>query len=84
MFLIVNSSNNHLIMKTAIVVDDDFDTVDVFCQLLKNHQISVVGKGHNGIINSYLKWAWNEKNAYKIIEKYLQPWLIQLILKCQI
>ncbi len=48
MFLIVNLSNNYLIMKTAIVVDDDYDTVDVFSQLLENHEISVVGKGYNG------------------------------------
>ena len=44
-------------MKTAIVVDDDSDTVDVFCQLLENHQISVVGKGYNGkeAIDLFLK-----------------------------
>jgi len=34
--------------KTAIVIDDDYDTVDTFSELLENHQISIVGKGYNG------------------------------------
>ena len=34
--------------KTAIVVDDDFDTVDTFTELLEEQKISVVGKGYNG------------------------------------
>ena len=44
-------------MKTVIIVDDDHDTVDVFCQLLENHQISVIGKGYNGkeAIDLFLK-----------------------------
>ena len=44
-------------MKTVIVVDDDHDTVEVFSQLLENHQISVVGKGYNGkeAIDLFLK-----------------------------
>lgn len=34
--------------KTAIVIDDDFDTVDTFAELLEEEQITVVGKGYNG------------------------------------
>ncbi len=34
--------------KTAIVIDDDYDTVDIFSELLEQHQITVVGKGYNG------------------------------------
>lgn len=35
-------------MVTAIVVDDDKDTVDVFCDYLEIKQVRVVGKGYNG------------------------------------
>ena len=34
--------------KTAIVIDDDFDSVEIFSDLLKEYNISVVGKGFNG------------------------------------
>ena len=34
--------------KTAIVIDDDFDSVDIFSSLLEEIKISVVGKGYNG------------------------------------
>lgn len=37
-------------MTTAIVVDDDFDTVDVFCDYLDLKGVKVLGKGHNGKI----------------------------------
>jgi DNA-binding NarL/FixJ family response regulator len=33
---------------TAIVIDDDKDTVDVFCDYLDMRQVKVVGKGYNG------------------------------------
>ena len=35
-------------IKTAIVVDDDHDIVDVFCDILQIMQIEVVGKGYDG------------------------------------
>ena len=34
--------------KTAIVIDDDYDTVDTFSELLEEQQITVIGKGYNG------------------------------------
>jgi DNA-binding NarL/FixJ family response regulator len=34
--------------KTAIVVDDDSDIVEIFSALLEEREISVVGKGYNG------------------------------------
>ena len=34
--------------KTAIVVDDDSDTVEIFSSLLEEYEISVIGKGYNG------------------------------------
>ncbi len=34
--------------KTAIVIDDDFDSVEIFSLLLEERGISVVGKGYNG------------------------------------
>ena len=33
---------------SAVVVDDEKDTLDVFSELLANHEINVVGKGYNG------------------------------------
>lgn len=33
---------------TVIVVDDDFDSVEIFSSLLEENNISVVGKGYNG------------------------------------
>lgn len=35
-------------MVTAIVVDDDKDTVDVFCEYLNMKNVKVVGMGYNG------------------------------------
>jgi DNA-binding NtrC family response regulator len=35
-------------MTTVIVVDDDIDTVDVFCDYLQLKKITVLGRGHNG------------------------------------
>lgn len=33
---------------TAIVVDDDRDTVDVFCEYLKMYNVNVIGEGYDG------------------------------------
>ena len=35
-------------MVTAIVIDDDVDTVDVFCDYLEIKNVQVVGRGYNG------------------------------------
>jgi DNA-binding NtrC family response regulator len=35
-------------MITAVVVDDDKDTVDVFCDFLDMKQVKVLGRGYNG------------------------------------
>ena len=35
-------------MTTAIVIDDDVDTVDVFCDYLEIKKVQVLGKGYNG------------------------------------
>jgi len=35
-------------MITAIVIDDDIDTVDVFCDYLEIVNVKVVGRGYNG------------------------------------
>ncbi len=35
-------------MVTVIVIDDDVDTVEVFCEYLEIKDITVVGRGHNG------------------------------------
>ena len=35
-------------MVKVIVVDDDVDTVEVFCEYLEIKDIRVVGRGHNG------------------------------------
>lgn len=32
----------------ALVVDDEKETLDLFCELLATHDIQIVGKGHNG------------------------------------
>lgn len=32
----------------ALVVDDEKETLDLFCELLTTHDIQIVGKGHNG------------------------------------
>ncbi len=33
---------------TAIVVDDDRDTVDVFCEYLRMYNVNVIGEGYDG------------------------------------
>lgn len=35
-------------MVTSIVIDDDTDIVEVFCEYLEIKNIQVVGRGHNG------------------------------------
>jgi len=35
-------------MVKVIVIDDDVDTVEVFCEYLEIKDIDVVGRGHNG------------------------------------
>jgi DNA-binding NarL/FixJ family response regulator len=35
-------------MVRVVVVDDDIDTVEVFCEYLEIKDITVVGRGHNG------------------------------------
>lgn len=35
-------------MKTAVVIDDDIDTVEIFSDLLEEKDVKIVGKGHNG------------------------------------
>ena len=35
-------------IRTAIVIDDDHDIVDVFCDILQIMQIETVGKGYDG------------------------------------
>lgn len=35
-------------LPTAIVVDDDEDTVEVFCEYLKFKEVDVIGRGYNG------------------------------------
>ncbi len=44
-------------MISAIVVDDDVDTVDVFCDYLELVNVKVVGRGHNGkaAVELYIK-----------------------------
>jgi DNA-binding response OmpR family regulator len=45
-------------MVKVIVVDDDVDTVEVFCEYLEIKDIKVVGRGYNG------------KTAVELYEKY--------------
>ncbi len=45
-------------MTTAIVIDDDVDTVEVFCEYLELKNIQVLGKGYNG------------KEAVELYKKY--------------
>ena len=35
-------------MVTAVVIDDDLDTVEVLCEFLEIKNISVIGKGYDG------------------------------------
>jgi len=34
--------------KTAIVIDDDIEFADIFCQILEDQNISIIGRGSNG------------------------------------
>src|SRR5574339_847316 len=45
-------------MVKVIVVDDDVDTVEVFCEYLEIKDITVLGRGYNG------------KTAVELYEKY--------------
>jgi len=36
-------------MRTAIIVDDDIDTIDVMSELLEINEIEVIGRGYNGL-----------------------------------
>ena len=44
-------------MITAVVIDDDLDTVDVLCEFLEIKNISVIGRGYDGedAVNLYQK-----------------------------
>jgi len=35
-------------MATVVVVDDDIDAVDIFCDYLKLKNVAVLGRGYNG------------------------------------
>ncbi|MBM2852907.1 MAG: histidine kinase [Candidatus Nitrosotenuis sp.] len=50
---------NHLKTITAIVIDDDVDTVDVFCDYLQIVAVTVLGRGHNGKIAVELYQKYN-------------------------
>jgi DNA-binding response OmpR family regulator len=53
-----SAGNQVVIMVKVIVVDDDVDTVEVFCEYLEIKDIKVVGRGYNG------------KTAVELYEKY--------------
>lgn len=42
------NSHNSFSQITAIVVDDDIDTLDIFCEYLALYQFRIVGKAYNG------------------------------------
>ena len=42
------ANKNEVKQITAIVVDDDIDTLDVFCEYLELSQFRIVGKAYNG------------------------------------
>jgi len=44
-------------MITAVVIDDDLDTVDVLCEFLEIKNVSVIGQGYDGedAVNLYQK-----------------------------
>ncbi|HYL65739.1 MAG TPA: response regulator [Nitrosopumilaceae archaeon] len=44
----ISDNKNKIKQKTAIVVDDDIDTLDVFCECLELYQFRIVGKAYNG------------------------------------
>lgn len=43
-----SDNKNEIKQITAIVVDDDIDTLDVFCEYLELYQFRIVGKAYNG------------------------------------
>lgn len=43
-----SDNKNEIKQITAIVVDDDIDTLDVFCEYLDLYQFRIVGKANNG------------------------------------
>jgi two-component system, chemotaxis family, chemotaxis protein CheY len=46
--MITSINKNNVKQITAIVVDDDIDTLDVFCECLELYQFRIVGKAYNG------------------------------------
>src|SRR5437879_362789 len=46
--MITSINKNDVKQITAIVVDDDIDTLDVFCEYLELNQFRIVGKAYNG------------------------------------
>ncbi len=54
----LSTIGDYLKMITAIVIDDDVDTVDVFCDYLQIVNVQVLGRGHNG------------KTAVELYQKY--------------
>lgn len=57
----LSAAESYLKMITAIVIDDDVDTVDVFCDYLQIVGVQVLGRGHNGktAVELYRKYAPN-------------------------
>lgn len=41
-------NNNDVKLTTAVVIDDDHDIVDTFCEYLELKNVHVLGKGYNG------------------------------------
>ncbi len=44
----ISDNKNKIKQITAIVVDDDIDTLNVFCECLELYQFRIVGKAYNG------------------------------------
>ena len=59
-------------IKTVIVIDDDHDIVDVFCDILKLLQIEPVGKGYDGkqAVELYQKLKPDLVILYIMMPKY--------------
>ena len=59
----INSDNKNQTNKltTAIVVDDDHDVVETFCEYLELKNVHVLGRGYNGkdAVELYLKFRPN-------------------------
>ncbi len=57
----VSDNKNEAEPTTAIVIDDDHDAVDVFCEYLELMNIHVLGKGYNGkdAVDMYLRFRPN-------------------------